>query len=191
MYCSCLILSFSANLYKAAGLPIIHTYQASLLFPLLDGFVIPENSIVHIDTLLKLMKLHVEIRVLLSCQPQTDCLVQVIKVFFFLRRLLLLTLLSKQGRSPIRHIRLPYLAIQFVEECYDIVLIRDVIVSSFELEELLSLIFECLKSSLILFSWLSDRPLRQIVRRLLSLHSIGLLLKQIADVFCGPKFTDN
>jgi hypothetical protein len=60
----------------------------------LDGFVVSENSIVHIDALLQLMELHVEIRMFLSCQAQTDGLLQVIKVFIFLRRLLLLTLLS-------------------------------------------------------------------------------------------------
>jgi hypothetical protein len=67
------------------GSPIIHTYQASFLFPLLYGFIVPENSIVHIDALLQLMELHVEIRMFLSCHAQTDGLLEVIKVFIFLR----------------------------------------------------------------------------------------------------------
>ena len=128
------------------------------------------------------MELHVEIGVFLSCQTQTDGLLQVIEIFLFLGRLLLLTLLSKQGRSPIRF---PYLAVQFVEECQDIVVIRDVIISSLELEELLPLIFEGFQASLVLFCWLSGRALRQVVRGLISLHSIGFLLKQVADVLGG------
>jgi hypothetical protein len=51
----------------------------------LYGFVVPENSIVHIDALLQLMELHVEIRMFLSCHAQTDGLLEVIKVFIFLR----------------------------------------------------------------------------------------------------------
>jgi hypothetical protein len=51
----------------------------------LYGFVVPENSIVHINALLQLMELHVEIRMLLSCHAQTDGLLEIIKVFIFLR----------------------------------------------------------------------------------------------------------
>jgi hypothetical protein len=59
----------------------------------LDGLVVPEHAIVHIDTLLQLMELHIEIGVFLPCQTQTDGLLQVIEIFLFLGRLLLLTLL--------------------------------------------------------------------------------------------------
>jgi hypothetical protein len=60
----------------------------------LDGLVVPEDSIVHVDALLQLMELHVEIGVFLSCQTQMDGLLQVIEIFLFLGRLLVLTLLS-------------------------------------------------------------------------------------------------